>query len=104
MIKLNYLLLSTAILAACAVMPTQAASTALTANTASMSQAVDAKIDINKADAGQLTALPGVGVKKAEEIVKYRELNGNFNSVDELVNVKGIGVKMVAKIIDLVKV
>ncbi|MFT5276757.1 MAG: hypothetical protein ACI8VI_000387, partial [Granulosicoccus sp.] len=40
MIKLNYLLLSTAILAACAVMPTQAASTALTANTASMSQAV----------------------------------------------------------------
>ncbi|MFT5899033.1 MAG: competence protein ComEA [Glaciecola sp.] len=107
MIKLNYLLLSTAILAACAVMPTQAASTALTANTAtkaSMSQAVNAKIDINKADAGQLTALPGVGVKKAEEIVKYRELNGNFNSVDELVNVKGIGVKMVAKIIDLVKV
>ncbi|MFT5541748.1 MAG: competence protein ComEA [Arenicella sp.] len=104
MIKLNYLLLSTAILAACAVMPTQAASTALTANTASMSQVVNAKIDINKADAGQLTALPGVGVKKAEEIVKYRELNGNFNSVDELVNVKGIGVKMVAKIIDLVKV
>jgi competence protein ComEA len=43
-------------------------------------------------------------MKKAGEIVKYRELNGNFKSIDELVNVKGIGVKMVAKIIDLVKV
>lgn len=99
--KLNYLLLSAALFSSCAFMPVHAADTA---PKAAMSQAVDNKIDINTADANALTALPGVGVKKAEEIIKYRELNGNFNSVDELVNVKGIGVKMVAKIVDLVKV
>ncbi|GAC29884.1 ComEA family DNA-binding protein [Brumicola pallidula] len=100
--KFNCLLLCTALLSSCAFMPAQAAADA-TAKKA-MSQAVDNKLDINKASAEQLTALPGVGSKKAGEIVKYRKLNGNFKSVDELVNVKGIGVKMVAKMIDLVKV
>ena len=64
----------------------------------------DNKIDINKADADLLTSLPGVGPKKAADIVKYRDLNGDFGSVEELVNVKGIGKKMVAKISGLVKV
>ena len=100
--KFNCLLLCTALLSSCAFMPAQAA--ADTSAKKAMTQAVDNKLDINKASAEQLTALPGVGSKKAGEIVKYRELNGNFKSVDELVNVKGIGVKMVAKMIDLVKV
>ncbi len=99
--KLKYLILSAALVSGCALMPAQAAETAPKAQ---MTRAVDVKLDINKATAEELTALPGVGMKKAEEIVKFRELNGNFKSVDELVNVKGIGVKMVAKIIDLVKV
>ena len=55
-------------------------------------------IDINKADVSELSTLPGVGIKKAEAIVKYRELNGNFTSVDEIVNVSGIGPKMFAKL------
>lgn len=100
--KLSYLVLSAALLSSCAFMPVQAA--ADTTAKKAMTQAIDNKLDINKANADQLTALPGVGSKKAGEIVKYRELNGNFKSVDELVNVKGIGVKMVAKMIDLVKV
>ena len=99
--KLKYLLLSAALVSGCAFMPVQAAEKA---PKAVMTQAVEAKLDINKASAEELTALPGVGMKKAAEIVKFRELNGNFKSVDELVNVKGIGVKMVAKISDLVKV
>ncbi len=49
-------------------------------------------IDINTADIETLAAeLHGVGLKKATEIVKYREANGVFNSVDELTKVKGIG-------------
>jgi competence protein ComEA len=64
----------------------------------------DNKIDINKANADLLTSLPGVGPKKAADIVRYRDLNGDFGSVEELVNVKGIGKKMVAKISGLVKV
>jgi competence protein ComEA len=55
-------------------------------------------IDINKANAEELASLPGIGTKKAIAIVEYRELNGKFVSVEELVNVKGIGPKMLAKL------
>jgi len=49
-------------------------------------------LDINTATAAQLTAvMSGVGTKKAEAIVAYREANGRFKSVDQLSNVKGIG-------------
>jgi len=49
-------------------------------------------IDINTANAEVLAAeLHGVGVKKAAEIIKYREANGGFKSIEELINVKGIG-------------
>jgi len=98
----KYLVLGAVLLSSYAFMPAHAATDA--AAKKAMSQAIDTKLDINKANAEQLTALPGVGIKKAGEIVKYRELNGNFKSIDELVNVKGIGVKMVAKMMDLVKV
>jgi len=49
-------------------------------------------IDINTADAVTLAqGLQGVGPVKAEAIVAYREKNGPFKSVDELVAVQGIG-------------
>jgi competence protein ComEA len=66
--------------------------------------AVVSMVNINTADIDTLSSLPGVGPKKAESIVSYRELNGNFQSVDELVNVKGIGKRMVAKLIDKVTI
>ncbi|MCW8922280.1 MAG: helix-hairpin-helix domain-containing protein [Gammaproteobacteria bacterium] len=51
-----------------------------------------AQVNINKADAATLSAeLVGVGEKKAEAIVAYREANGPFKSAEELTNVKGIG-------------
>ena len=50
------------------------------------------KININTADKETLiTAIDGVGEKKAEAIIAYREENGGFKSVNDLVNVKGIG-------------
>ena len=55
------------------------------------------KININKASAEQLKSIPGVGMKKAQAIIDYRSKNGEFSSVDDLVNVKGIGKKMMAK-------
>ena len=48
-------------------------------------------VDINKADVDTLASLKGIGEKKAIAIVAYRELNGDFNTVDDLLNVKGIG-------------
>lgn len=62
-----------------------------------------APVDINTASAEELAAgLNGVGLSKAEEIVRYREANGAFNHVDELVNVKGIGLRTVDKNRDLI--
>jgi competence protein ComEA len=49
-------------------------------------------INLNQADAQTLqSALNGIGKTKAEAIVAYREANGPFTSVDELLEVKGIG-------------
>ena len=56
----------------------------------SMSWAL-ATVNINTAGADELKALPGIGPAKAEAIVEYRKQHGNFKSVEELKNVKGIG-------------
>jgi competence protein ComEA len=55
-------------------------------------------VNINTADAKQLNMLPGIGKKKAETIIAYRDKNGDFTSVDTLVKVDGIGKKTLSKI------
>lgn len=56
-------------------------------------------VNINTADAKTIgEALSGIGQKKAEAIVKYRETKGAFKTAEDLVNVDGIGVKTVEKI------
>lgn len=55
-------------------------------------------VNINQADAKSIaTALNGIGVKKAEAIVMYREQNGPFKAADDLTKVKGIGTKTIEK-------
>ena len=55
-------------------------------------------VDINTADAKTLAAnIKGVGVKKAKAIVSYRDTYGAFQSVDDIVKVKGIGNKLLEK-------
>jgi competence protein ComEA len=54
-------------------------------------------INLNKADVQTLAQLNGVGEKKAQAIIAYRESKGGFKSVDELLNVKGIGEKFLEK-------
>ncbi len=54
------------------------------------------QVDVNTATAEQLAeTLVGVGASKAEAIVAYREENGPFRHIDELVNVRGIGMATV---------
>jgi competence protein ComEA len=54
------------------------------------------KLDINRATAAELETLKGIGPSKAAAIVRDRELNGFFLSVDDLLRVKGIGDRLLA--------
>lgn len=53
--------------------------------------AVIESVNINKADENTLATLKGIGIKKAQAIIEFRSRNGKFQSIDELLNVKGIG-------------
>lgn len=53
-------------------------------------------VNVNTASIEEIaSALKGVGLTKAEAIVNYRNSNGSFKHIDELVNVKGIGIRTV---------
>ncbi|GAF57473.1 late competence protein ComEA, DNA receptor [Psychrobacter sp. JCM 18902] len=54
-------------------------------------------ININRASEGALVSLNGIGSSKAQAIILYREMFGDFKTVDELAKVKGIGAKTVEK-------
>jgi competence protein ComEA len=56
------------------------------------------KVNLNTASAEQLATLPGVGPSLASRIVEYRQKSGSFKSVQELMNVKGVGEKNLARI------
>jgi comEA protein len=56
------------------------------------------KVNINSASVEQLSALPGVGAKLAARIVEHRQKSGAFKSVQELMNVRGIGEKNFEKL------
>ncbi len=62
------------------------------------------KLNINTATVEELKELPKIGDKTANAIVKYREEHGEFKSVDELLNVKGIGKKKLELLRPLVTV
>jgi competence protein ComEA len=49
------------------------------------------RIDINRAEAWLLEALPGIGQVRAQAIIEYRQQHGPFSSIDQLLNVEGIG-------------
>lgn len=62
------------------------------------------KINLNKANEAELTTLTGIGQKKAQEIIRYREENGGFKSIEELKNISGFGEKTFEKLKDSISV
>lgn len=62
-------------------------------NTANISKDEDGKVNLNQATKEELMTLSGVGEKKAEKIIEYREENGSFKTIEDLKNVNGFGEK-----------
>ncbi len=61
------------------------------------------KINLNTASLEELDTLPGIGPVLAQRIIEYRQTVGPFQSVDDLLHVKGIGPALMEKIRDLVE-
>ena len=62
------------------------------------------KIDLNRAETWLLEMLPGIGPGRAQAIVDYRNQNGPFRTVEDLLNVKGIGETTLDKMRDFITV
>ena len=78
--------------------------TVLDADQDPCSQETDDRININTASLAELQTLSGIGPVRAQAIVDYRNANGAFRTVDELVDVPGIGPATLATIVDLITV
>lgn len=62
------------------------------------------QININTSDIKALEEIPGIGPKKAQEIIMYREQNGGFKSKEELKEIKGIGDKTFESLKDFIEI
>ena len=67
-------------------------------------QETDGRININTADVTQLCTIPGIGESRAQSIVTYREQNGAFGAVEDIMKVSGIKDGLFQKIKDKIKV
>jgi len=63
-----------------------------------------APVNLNTATMDQLATIPGIGVKTAERIIAYREKNGGFKKIEDLMNVQGVGEKSFLKMKPLITV
>lgn len=62
------------------------------------------KINLNEASVQELVTIKGIGQKYAEKIIEYRENNGKFEKIEDIMKVKGIGKKKFEKIKDIISV
>ena len=95
--KLIYrLMLAVSLFAVSTIQPVFSADKAMAPITAVMAKVE--KININTATTDQFTEIKGIGAKKAQAIVDYRNTNGKFTSLKQLTNIKGIGEGILKKV------
>lgn len=75
-----------------------------TSATSGTSQTKSALVNLNTATEADFQTISGIGQKRAQDIIAYREANGRFKSVDDLKNVSGIGAKTLEKLKEYVTV
>ena len=88
------------ILACIALAPLAQAAPARAANPATAAGAAskEAPVDVNSASEQQLMSVPGIGASLAKRIVDFRDKNGKFDKVEDLMKVQGIGEKSIEKL------
>lgn len=75
-------------------MASNAAASSSSSSSSPAASSAAGKVNLNTATAADLQKLNGIGEKKAEQIIAYREQKGGFKSIDELKEVSGIGDKI----------
>ncbi len=73
-------------------------------NSSEETPADDGKVNLNTADETELMTIQGIGEARAQDIIAYREANGGFHSIEEIMNVPGIKEATFEKIKDGIKV
>ena len=81
-----------------AVLPGAHASQSKAPTISAAKPAVAGPVNINTASAADLVTLPGIGAKTAGRILDYRQKNGPFKKIEELMNVRGVGEKNFLKL------
>jgi competence protein ComEA len=94
----------TALVAGAPHLSAQAPTTSKATSRSAGKPALTTAININTAAAAELDNLPGIGAKTAARIVEYRQKNGPFKKIEELMNVRGVGEKNFLKLKDHITV
>ena len=80
------------------IVPSNSENTNVSDNTITQNTKNSSLVNINTATTKELLSITGIGESKASNIVKYREENGNFSSIEDIKNVSGIGDSLFEKI------
>jgi competence protein ComEA len=78
--------------------PAAAGQTKSAAHPAAAKPSATAIVNLNTATAADLEGLPGIGAKTAARILEYRQKNGPFKKIEDLMNVRGVGEKNFLKL------